>query len=144
VAGRQGAEGRPGAQQAHRSSSSRGRRKLPKTLLTYLLWEPSSLVPSRELLLSLLPQTPFHILQHLSLGLRRVSQRRGWQLEDYVPLRGCGGRTSQAAVAGGQMTGEGSTETFRCWDIPHVQGRWAKLEGMLPWSTCGFRAAVLP
>lgn len=54
---------------------------------------------------------------------RRVSQRRGWQLEAYMPLRGCGVRSTQA---GGEMAGEGSTEEFWCWQVPQVQGRWAK------------------
>lgn len=95
-------------------------------VLTYPPWEPPSLVPSREVPLSPLPQTSFHSLQHLSGIVRRVSQRRGWQLEAYVLLRERGGRSTQAAVAGGEMAGEGSTEAFWCCEVPRVQRRWAK------------------
>lgn len=62
-----------------------------------------------------------------------------------MPLRGCGGRSPQAAVAGGEKGGEGITEVFWCLKIPHVQGILDSLTGWnLPWSMCGIRAVILP
>lgn len=54
---------------------------------------------------------------------RRVSQKRGWQLEAYMSLRGWGGRSLWAASE--EMTGDRSTEAFQCREVPHVQDRWA-------------------
>lgn len=77
--------------------------------------------PSREVPLSPpFPNIHPHPATSLPGSARRVSQRRGWQLEAYVPSRGCGGRSPQAAVAGGEMAAEGSTEAFWCQEVPHV------------------------
>lgn len=59
-----------------------------------------------------------------------------------MPLKGCGGRSPWAAVAGGEIAGKGSAEAFQCCKVPGQMGK-ATLEGMLPWSMCGIRAAVL-
>lgn len=59
-----------------------------------------------------------------------------------MPLKGCGGRSPQAAVAGGEISGKGTAGVFQCCKVPGQMGK-ASLEGMLPWSMCGIRTAVM-